>query len=181
MALTRLGERIVIVGPSCSGKSTLGAAIANRCSLPCVELDALYWKPNWQPTPDAEFVESLRSAIEGGRWVVVGNYFRLCSALVWPRAQTIIWLDMPLWRTVPRILLRSWRRVQSRELLWGTNYERFWSQLKLWDPDASLIAYSARSRAPHRRFVQAAMTDLKLKHVQFLQLRNQRETEALLQ
>lgn len=41
-SLAELGERIVIIGPSNSGKSTLAAAIGRQHALPVVYLDRLY-------------------------------------------------------------------------------------------------------------------------------------------
>ena len=37
-----LGRRIAVVGPMCSGKSTLAALLAERLGMPFVELDALF-------------------------------------------------------------------------------------------------------------------------------------------
>ncbi len=39
---------INVVGTSGSGKSTLARRLAHRLELPWIELDRLYWRPNWQ-------------------------------------------------------------------------------------------------------------------------------------
>lgn len=45
-------QRIVVVGNTGAGKSTLGEVLAKGLSLRFVELYALFWKPNWQqPLP----------------------------------------------------------------------------------------------------------------------------------
>lgn len=165
-----IGRRVIVVGPSCAGKSTLGAALAAWLGAPFIELDALYWKPGWQPTPDAEFHEMLRDAHAGESWVTAGNYFGHTVAVTWPLADTIIWLDFPRQLTTWRILRRSWRRWRSREVLWGTNTERFWSQLKVWDPDESLIAYTLRSHERRRMVMLAAMDDPQWSRVSFVRL-----------
>ena len=46
---------INVVGTSGSGKSTLARRLAHRLGLPWIELDRLYWRPNWQGTPDEAF------------------------------------------------------------------------------------------------------------------------------
>lgn len=175
-----LGRRIVIVGSSCAGKSTLGERLAGVLGVPFVELDALYWKPNWQPSTDEELTSKLAAATERDGWVVAGAYHRVASNVIWPRAQTIIWLDLPLPLTLTRIVRRSWRRWRRREVLWGTNTEKFWSQFKLWDQKGSLISFSIRNHRRKRDRYVAAMSDPQWSHARFLRLRSQGEVKTLL-
>ena len=173
-------RRVIIVGPSCSGKSTLGEALAARLGAPFVELDALFWKPGWQSSGDEEFREKLLESHAGDAWVSAGNYLRHTEDVTWPKAEAVIWLDFPLWRTTLRIIGRSWRRWRRKELLWGTNYERFWDQLKLWSPNDSLIAYSV-SRHRHRQRVFARrMAEFARDGRTFLRLKSPGEVELLL-
>jgi hypothetical protein len=53
---------------------------------------------------------------------------------------------MPL--LVWRVIVRSWQRWRSKELLWGKNYERFWPQMMVWNKDESLIGWIM---SQHRR------------------------------
>ncbi len=170
----QLGERIVLVGPSCAGKSTLAATLAERLALPLVELDALYWKPNWQGTPDDEFLETVGAATAGERWVMAGNYGQQ-RPLTWPRAQSIVWLDLPLRVTIPRILQRSFRRWSRGELLWGTNRESFVEQLAVWDLERSLIAYNISRVRRMQRTYTAAMREPRWAHLRFHRLRSRTE------
>lgn len=48
-------KRLVVIGSSGSGKSTVSARAAHRVAVPHIELDALYWSPNWVPRPAADF------------------------------------------------------------------------------------------------------------------------------
>ncbi|OQX62059.1 MAG: hypothetical protein B5M51_06635, partial [Anaerolinea sp. 4484_236] len=68
--------RIIVVGTTSSGKSTLAENLAKKLDLDFVELDALYWQPNWVGTPDEEFAAKTEDATRGNRWVVAGNYSR---------------------------------------------------------------------------------------------------------
>jgi adenylate kinase family enzyme len=44
-------KRVVVVGVTSSGKSTLAENLAKRFDLNYIELDALYWEPNWRSAP----------------------------------------------------------------------------------------------------------------------------------
>lgn len=179
LSLETLGQRVVIIGPSCSGKSTLGERLAGRIGAPFVELDALYWKPGWQESGDEEFRERIREATAGESWVVAGNYRRHTVDSLWPRAEAIVWLDFPMRLVVRRILTRSWRRSRRKELLWGTNYERFWPQLKVWNQKDSLIAYTWRNYPAQALWFEGAMSNPAFGHVRFLRLRSPREVSTL--
>lgn len=92
----RLGRRVAIYGPTGAGKSTLGRLIGARLGVPAVELDALFHRPGWQPTPDDEFRAAVSSKIaecEDG-WVFDGNY-RAVRDIILSRADTVIWLRLP--------------------------------------------------------------------------------------
>jgi adenylate kinase family enzyme len=67
-------QRINVIGTSCSGKTTLARAVAERLSLPYVELDALFWGRGWTPVPGATFRSLVQDAAAGQRWVIDGGY-----------------------------------------------------------------------------------------------------------
>src|SRR6478672_9426776 len=117
-------RRVVVVGAPGSGKTTTATGIARRLGLPRVELDALHWGPDWTPVDNGILRERLRGAVAGDRWVVDGNYFSLGSAdIVWPRADTIVFLDLPRHTVMRRVLARSLRRAALRTELWAGNRE----------------------------------------------------------
>jgi hypothetical protein len=94
--------------------------------------------------------------------------------------ETVIWLDLPLRVLLPRILVRSFRRWRSQELLWGTNRENFWSHFRLWDP-TSLIHYAVFGRRRQDERIFAGMSDPACAHVRFIRLRSRGEIEAFTQ
>ena len=89
-------QRINVVGASGSGKSTFGAALAQRLQGTLVELDELFWRPGWQQTPNDEFRAAVDAALAVDCWVVCGNYNSRVRDIVWGRADTVVWLDYPL-------------------------------------------------------------------------------------
>ncbi|MGH2610790.1 MAG: adenylate kinase [Tepidiformaceae bacterium] len=175
-----VGRRVIVVGASCAGKSTLSERLAGMLGVPFVELDALFWKPGWEKTPDDEFLPKVVEATSGDGWVVAGAYHRQTEPTVWPRAETAVWLDFPLRTVTWRILRRSWVRWRRKELLWGTNEEKFWEQLKVWSHDDSLIGYTWRTHGQKRARYTAAMADPAYAHIRFVRLRSQREVDAWL-
>ena len=152
-------HRIVIIGSSGAGKTQLAERLAYALDAPFVELDALFWEPDWVEPPEDAFAARIAAATAGDRWVAAGNYRRYGASLLWPRADRIVWLDLPLHVTLARLVRRTWRRWRRHEVLWGTNVERFWPQLRLWDPKASLVAYSVMTHRQRRQQYLDAMRD----------------------
>lgn len=170
-------HRIQIVGSSNAGKSTLAARLAAETGFPRVELDALNWKPNWQGRhqhePD-EFRRLISEATKGDKWIVAGNYTRFSQELTWPRADTIIWLDLPLRLLTLRLICRSWKRWRQNELLWETNYERFWPHFRFWHPD-SLLYWLWSNHGHQRQNLLNAKTDPRWQHLRMVHLNSAKE------
>lgn len=139
-------RRLVIVGATGAGKSTLAEQLSELLKCPFIELDALFWKPGWNESSEVEFHRKVDSALRGESWVVSGNY-RVVRDIVWSRADTLIWLDFPLYILLWRLLRRTIRRVASKELLWGTNQERFSHQFLSRD---SLFLWAVKSQQRHK-------------------------------
>src|SRR2546430_9264753 len=112
-----LGTRLVVVGTSGSGKTTMAVRLARALDVPHVELDALQHGPNWEQATDAQLRERAAGATTGEGWVVDGNYSAVRD-VVWPRATAVIWLDYD--RGV--VMRRGARRFFSR----GAAPRRVW-------------------------------------------------------
>jgi hypothetical protein len=121
-------QRIVVLGTSGSGKTTLARALADRLGLSHVELDALHWGPNWTPTPSDVLRPRVIDALRGDRWSVCGNYGAVRDA-TWARADTLIWLDYPMWVPLYRVVRRTLGRCWRGDVLWAGNQERMFMQL----------------------------------------------------
>jgi adenylate kinase family enzyme len=107
VALSELGDRICIMGPSNSGKSTLADAIARKNRMQAIHLDVLYHLPgtDWEPRPFADFQKLHDAVIMGARWVIDGNYSQLLAQRL-ARATGFIFLDI----STPLSLFRYMRR-----------------------------------------------------------------------
>lgn len=114
-SLESFGRRIMICGPSNSGKSTLALAIAEKLDLIPVHLDQLRHLPNtdWVQRSDAEFARLHDEAILPDGWVMDGNYSSADghSSVLMPkrlkRATGIILLGDNRWTSLARYLRRT--------------------------------------------------------------------------
>lgn len=167
-------RRISVIGTSGSGKTTLAQQISQRLRIPHVELDAVHHLPDWEPMPAPEFRTAVAERIDGDAWVVDGNYRRKLASLVWERADTVIWLDLPRALVMAQIIRRTLRRMYTREELWNGNRER-WRNLFSLDPHQSIIAWAWTTHAPNRTEFLTAQADPANQHLEFIRLRSRRE------
>ncbi len=140
-------QRVVVVGTSSAGKSTFAAQLAALEGLPHVELDALYWGPDWRPKPDAVFARLVDDAIAAPAWVVDGNYAAVRER-IWSRATTIVWLDYRLPRVLGRGLKRSIARSLRGTELWHGNRE---SLRQTFLSRRSILLWILKTHGPRRR------------------------------
>ncbi len=117
-------------------------------------------------------------ATEATRWVVDGNY-SVVRELVWERADTIVWFDLPYAVVMGRTVWRTVRRVVARQELWNGNREP-WSNLYSWNPRKSIIAWSATRHGVYRQRYGDAERDPRWAGKEFFRLHAQREADALL-
>jgi adenylate kinase family enzyme len=115
--------RIAVMGTTCSGKSTLARALAERLDVPYLELDALYWGAGWAKPETEDFRRRVEPFVSEEAWVVDGNYTSTLGDLVLRRADTVVWLDLPLPRILWRVSRRTIGRVVRRTELWSGNRE----------------------------------------------------------
>ena len=114
-----------MIGPTGSGKTTFGRALAAKLGVPHIELDALFWQPGWVESSADELRARVEPALAAEGWVVDGNYSGKLGTLVMDEADEIVWLDLPLRTTWWRLLRRTVRRLRTRELICGANRESF--------------------------------------------------------
>ncbi|HEY6432443.1 MAG TPA: adenylate kinase [Acetobacteraceae bacterium] len=124
--------RIVVVGTSGAGKTTLARRLAAGLRLPHIELDAINWQPGWHDLTrhdPAEFVRRVGAAIEAEAWVVDGNYGPV-REMIWRRATHLVWLDYERPVIMVRVIGRSLLRAALRVELWSGNREQWWRMLR---------------------------------------------------
>jgi adenylate kinase family enzyme len=104
-------QRIVILGCSGTGKSTLAQELGTRLDLPVIHLDSLFWKPGWVESERPAFRDRVALVAEQERWVMDGNYGVTFPARL-PRADLIVLMQRSRLTCLSRAIGRSVR-------LWG--------------------------------------------------------------
>jgi len=133
--------RINVIGTSGSGKTTFGKQVAEALDLPFIEMDALFWGPNWKIPPDDEFFPRLLNALEGEKWVLDGNYTRTMG-FKWDRVQAVIWLKYCYPRTIYQAIKRALTRLFDQKELWPGTGNR--ENLKILFSRDSIVWYTIR-------------------------------------
>jgi adenylate kinase family enzyme len=161
-------QRVSVVGTSGSGKSTLARELARRLGASWLELDSVYHQAGWTPLDAQEFRSRVAAAAAGDRWVIDGGYSTVRD-LVWARADTVVWLDLPRRTVMRRIIWRTLRRVAGRAELWNGNRER-WRNVFTWDKDESVIAWAWQTYGSRRERYAALLADPANAHLTFVRL-----------
>ena len=174
----RVVRRVSVIGNSGSGKSTVARRLAAILGVPHLELDAVFHQPGWQPLPDEEFrrITTTRAAEDG--WVIDGNY-RTVQPLVWARADTVIWLDLPKRTVMRQLAWRTFRRAAFRRELWNGNRER-WRNFFTLDPEESVLSWAWHKHAEYRARFAAAASDPANAHMRFIRLTSRRDIRRFL-
>lgn len=169
-------RRVVVLGTSGCGKTTLARELARRMNAPHIELDALHWEPNWTPAPKPLFRQRVERAIAPDAWALCGSYAAVRD-LTLARADTVIWLDYPMRVVFNRALARTVRRSISGELLWGNNRESL--RISFCSRD-SLLLWVINTWRLRRRDYPKMLSSAKCRHLRVLRFRTPRETDAWL-
>jgi adenylate kinase family enzyme len=172
-------KRMVVIGTTSSGKSTLAKQIADTFGLDFIELDALYWEPNWKAAETDTFRERVEHATEAEKWIVAGNYSKVRD-IVWSRAEAVIWLDYPFPIVFWRMLIRTIRRGVTQEELWNGNREKFWWHLKLWSDD-SLFKWLFKTYWRRKRETPILLSQLENTHLKAIHFKHPREAQKWLE
>lgn len=169
-------ERIAIVS-SCpgAGKTSLARRLARLVTAPHIELDGLFWDPDWQPVDLAVFRRRVAAAAAGRHWVLDGNYEPVWD-IAWPRAGTLVWLDYPLPLALARLVGRSVRQLLTRAPLWSGNREN----LRMLFSSRSIFAIALATYDQRRGAILAAIRQPAYAHLRVVRFRQPREAEAWL-
>jgi adenylate kinase family enzyme len=171
-------NRIVVVGSSGSGKTTVAGDLSRRLDFPHLELDSVFHQPDWRPLPDDEFRARVADFALQPKWVIDGNYTSHgIQDLLWPVADTLVWLDLPKWVVMTRIIRRTMSRWVTHEELWNGNRELRSGPFRL-DPQKNVIRW-AWTRYDHvTAKYESMVAEPEAVHLQVYRLQTRNEVDA---
>jgi adenylate kinase family enzyme len=169
-------NRVVVLGTTGSGKSTVAAALAARNGAQHIELDGLNHGPNWTQVAVEQFLSRVEELSAASKWVFDGNYIDRVSRTLWPLADTIVWLDLPLTVILLRIVRRTVERILRRTRLWNGNRER-WAALF---GRNSLLSWAVTSQRRHVTELPVLLADLAAGGTVVVRLRSGRQANRWL-
>ena len=151
-----------MLGPPGAGKTRVADEIAARLGIEATHLDDLHWEPGWIERPWDDLVRRVGPIVERPSWVVEGNYVAVRRLHV-ASADLVVWLDLPLSVTLPRLVLRCLDRGLRRVPCCNGNYESLLHTLR---PKDSILWWALttdrRRRAEFgREFASAPLVRLR--------------------
>ncbi len=142
-------QRIVVVGVSGNGKTTLARRVAVKLGLPYTELDVLNHRPGWVEASVEDLRRDVETAMNRSQgWVLDGSYHRKLGDLVLGQADTIVWLDQPLPLVLRRLITRAVKDIVTKRDLFNGNRQTW--RFAFWGRD-SLVGFAIRMHFRHRR------------------------------
>ncbi|NTJ64329.1 AAA family ATPase [Agrobacterium rhizogenes] len=112
-SILQKAERILIIGCSGTGKSTLAQAIASLRDLTYVSMDRdIFWLPGWKSRPRPEAIALIEQAVAGPRWIMDGNSPGTLPLRL-PRTDIVIW-RRPSRHVALRGVISRWLRYRGR-------------------------------------------------------------------
>ena len=169
-------RRICVVGTTGVGKSTLASELSRVLCIPHIELDALSWGPNWIACSTEELRRKTDELTCRDAWVVDGNY-SVIRDLTLQRAEAVVWLDYSLTLILWRLWTRTWKRVITRQNLWGTNTERLFPQFFSKD---SLFLWALQTYQRRRRTYTTLLSSPPYAFLKVFHFHSPRETQTWL-
>ena len=101
-------QRVMITGGPGSGKSTLAQIMGERTGLPVYHMDHIHWTPGWVERAKEDKTPLALDIIAKDQWIFEGGNSATYSDRT-ARADTFIWLDLPVALRFKRVVWRTIR------------------------------------------------------------------------
>jgi adenylate kinase family enzyme len=150
-------KKILILGIVASGKTTLAKEISQKINIPWYELDTIvhHETPHGRNkrTPD-EQIAVIQDIDLHGAWIFEGTD-RASYRCLWDMADTIIFLDTPLWKRKMRIFLRFIKQNLGIEKSHYTSDVQMLKMMYKWtrDFERNRVEFEKRLQPYHHKLI----------------------------
>ena len=169
-------ERVIVVGTSCSGKTTFSDRLAKLLNQRHIQLDSLYWDSNWVVRPQDEFCAQAKEELAADRWIADGNYSAIRN-LMWSRATSVVWLNYSFPIIFSRALSRTIRRIWFSEEIFSNNKESFYQAFL---SKKSILWWVITTYQRRRRDYRKLRETNRYQQLTWFEFRNPLQAESLL-
>ena len=101
-------NKIAVIGCCGGGKTVLAKRISRALEIPVFHLDDLFWHEGWVMTKPQQWQEINSELVKKDRWIIDGTYSSTLQMRI-RNADTIIFIDLPLYLCFYRVLKRQIR------------------------------------------------------------------------
>lgn len=102
-------KRIMIIGQPGSGKSVLARKLGAKLNLPVYHIDHIHWQKGWVERSRREKTKLCTQVQAKETWIFEGGHSSTWTERL-NRADTLIWIDLPLTIRLASVL---WRELRS--------------------------------------------------------------------
>lgn len=168
-------KRVMIVGGPGSGKSTLATRLGEVTGLPVYHMDQIHWCSGWVERAREEKSRMTHEVHMKDEWIFEGGHSATYAERV-ARADTFIWLDVPVWLRIFRVLKRSamhhgqtrpdlaegcpeqfnWQTVEFLSFIWRTRHTARAKLVAIYEaPHEHLNVVRLKTKTELNAFLQA--------------------------
>ncbi len=153
--------KLYLLGASCSGVSTLGAALSERLDVQQIDVDDFYWMPTDPPysvkrDPEDRVLLISQRQQKGEGWVLTGSFIGWGDVLI-QDVHLIIFIYTPTKTRLARLDQREARRHGVR-ILSGGDMHRSHLAFRDWASRYDDPLFPGRNRTQHEQWLEAQST-----------------------
>ncbi|MBB4954675.1 adenylate kinase family enzyme [Agrobacterium vitis] len=133
-AIVKTSNRILVIGCSGGGKSTLSMKLCHRFDLQFVSMDRdFFWLPGWRARARDEQRALISEKIAEERWLMDGSNPSSFDLRL-PRADIVLWMRMPRWLCLLGVYRRAMKNHGKSRLEMAAGCVEKW-------PDRAFLSY----------------------------------------